>query len=88
MQSRVGEEWKINHWHPKFNLGYLLVFLSKPYSQRATLKCLTDAIGCIIPEIHDATYSAQLHSCLSRPPELEPMLAICRLKSEGEHPKR
>jgi len=60
------------------------LFLVKPYSQRAALKCLTDAIGCIIPEIHDATYSAQLHSRLSRPPKLEPMLAICQLRSKGE----
>ena len=63
-------------------------FLVKPYSQRVALKCLTDVIGCIIPEIHDATYSAQLHSHLTRPPELEPMLAICQLKSKGDHPKQ
>ena len=48
-------------------------FLVKPYSQRAALKYLTDAIGYMI---HDATYSAQLHSCLSHPLELQPMLAI------------
>jgi len=52
-------------------------FLVKPYNQRAALKCLTDVISCIILEIHDATYSAQLHSRLTRPPKLEPMLAIC-----------
>ena len=59
-------------------------FLVKPYGQRAALKYLTDAIGCIIPEIHDATYSAQLHSRLSRPPKLEPMLEIYQLRSKGE----
>ena len=53
------------------------LFLIKPYSQRAALKCLTDAINCIIPEIQDATYSAQLNSRLSRPLELQPMLDIC-----------
>jgi len=60
-------------------------FLIKPYSQRATLKCLTDAISCMIPEIQDATYSAQLNSRLSRPPELQPMLDICQLKPKGDH---
>lgn len=63
-------------------------FLLKPYSQRAALKCLTDVIGCVIPEIHDATYSAQLHSRLTRPLESEPMISICQLKSKGDHPKQ
>lgn len=58
------------------------LFLIKPYSQRAALKCLTDAIKSIIPEIQDATYAAQLNSRLSRPPEVEPMLAICQIKSK------
>jgi len=62
-------------------------FLVKPYSQRAALKCLTDAIGCIIPDIHDATYSTQLNSHLSRPQEVEPMLAICQLRSKGKQPE-
>ena len=53
------------------------LFLVKPYSQKAALKCLTDAIACIIPDIHDATYAAQINSRLSRPQEVEPMLAIC-----------
>ena len=60
------------------------LFLVKPYNQRATLKCLIDAIGCIISEIHDATYSTQLHSRLSHPPELELMLAIYQLRSKGK----
>lgn len=63
-------------------------FLIKPYSQRAALKCLTDAISCMIPEIHDATYSAQLHSRLSHPPELQSMLVICQLKPKGDHLKQ
>lgn len=52
-------------------------FLVKPYSQREALKCLTDVISYMIPEIHDAMYSAQLNSNLSHPLELQPMLAIC-----------
>lgn len=60
------------------------LFLVKPYSQRATLKCLIDVIGCIIPDIHDATYLAQLHSRLSHPQEVEPILEICQLRSKGK----
>ena len=60
------------------------LFLVKPYSQRAALKCLTDAIRCVIPDIQDATYAAQLNSHLSRPQEVEPMLAICQLRSKGK----
>jgi len=63
------------------------LFLVKPYSQRAALKCLTDAIRCIIPDIHDATYSAQLNSRLNHPQEVEPMLAICQLRSKGKQPE-
>jgi len=62
-------------------------FLVKPYSQRAALKCLTDAIGYIIPDIQDATYAAQLNSRLNRPLEVEPMLAICQLRFKGKQPK-
>ena len=61
-------------------------FLVKPHSQRAALKCLTDAIGYIIPDIQDATYAAQLNSCLNRPPEVEPMLVISQLKFRGKLP--
>ena len=60
------------------------LFLVKPYSQKAALKCLTDAIGCIIPDIHDATYAAQINSRLSRPQEVEPMLAICQLRTKSK----
>ena len=59
-------------------------FLVKPHSQRAALKCLTDAIGHIIPDIQDATYAAQLNSRLNRPHEVEPMLAICQLRFKGK----
>ena len=62
-------------------------FLVKPHTQRAALKCLTDAIECIIPDIHDATYASQLNSRLNRPQELEPMLAICQLRSKGKQPE-
>ena len=60
------------------------LFLVKPYSQRAALKCLTDAIECIIPDIHDATYAPQINSRLSRPQEVETMLAICQLRTKGK----
>lgn len=63
------------------------LFLIKPYSQQATLKCLTDAIRSIVPDIQDATYAAQLNSRLNRPPEVEPMLTICQLKSKGKQHK-
>lgn len=60
------------------------LFLIKPYSQRAALKCLTDAIKSIVLEIHDATYAAQLNSCISRPPEVEPILVTCQMRSKGK----
>ena len=63
------------------------LFLIKPYSQRAALKCLTDAIRSIVLDIQDATYAAQLNSRLNRPPEVELMLAICQLKSKGKQHK-
>ena len=63
-------------------------FLVKPYNQRATLKCLTDAISYMIHEINDATYSTQLHSRLSHPPELQPMLTICYIKPKDNRPKQ
>ena len=43
------------------------------------MKCLTDAIGHMIPELNDATYTAQLHSRMSHPLELQLMLAIGQL---------
>ena len=61
-------------------------FLVKPHTRRAALKCLTDAIGYIIPDIQDATYAAQLNSRLNRPPEVEPMLTISQLKFKGKQP--
>ena len=63
-------------------------FLVKPYSQRTAIKGLTDAISYMIPEITDATYTAQLHLCMSHPPELQPMLAICQLKPKDSQPKQ
>ena len=62
-------------------------FLIKPYSQRAALKCLTDAIGYIIPDIQDATFAAQFSLRLNRPPEVEPMLAISQLRFKGKQPE-
>ena len=61
-------------------------FLVKPYSQRAALKCLTNAIGYIIPDIQDATFAAQLSLRLNRPPKVEPMLAISQLRFKGKQP--
>ena len=62
------------------------LFLVKPHTQRSALKCLTNALGCLIPDIQDATYDAQLTSRLNTPPEVEPMLAICQLRSKGKEP--
>jgi len=62
-------------------------FLVKPHSKKIAIKCLTDAIGYMIPEINDATYSVQLHSRMSHPPELKPMLVICQLKPKDNQPK-
>ena len=61
-------------------------FLVKPHTQRAALKCLTDAIRYMISDIQDATYAAQLSSRLNRPPEVEPMLAISQLRFKGKQP--
>ena len=63
------------------------LFLVKPYSQRAAVRCLADAIGCIIPDICDDTYYAQLNSHLSHPQEVELMLEICQLRSKGKQPE-
>ena len=35
-------------------------FLIKPHEQRSALKCLTDAVQCMIPDIQDSTYAASL----------------------------
>ena len=61
-------------------------FLIKPHEQRSTLKCLTDAVQYMIPEIQDSTYAAQLSSRLNKPPEVEPMLAINQLRYKGKQP--
>ena len=63
--------------------SYWLFFI-KPHTQRSALKCLTDAIGCIILDIQDATYAAHLSSRLNKPPEVEPMLAINQLRFKGK----
>lgn len=62
-------------------------FLIKPYSQRAILKCLTDAVGYMIPDIQEATFAAQFSSRLNKPPEVEPMLAISQLRFKGKQPE-
>ena len=62
------------------------LFLIKPHTQRAALKCLTDAIGCMFLDIQDATYAAQLSSRLNKPPKVEPMLAINQLRFKGKQP--
>jgi len=61
-------------------------FLIKPHEQRSALKCLTDAVQCMIPDIQDSTYAAQLSSRLNKPPEVEPMLAINQLRFKGKQP--
>lgn len=59
-------------------------FLVKPYSQQMVMKCLTDAINQMILELADATFTAQLHSHMSQPQEVQPMLAICQLRSQED----
>ena len=54
-------------------------YLIKPHSQQTTIKFLSNAIDCIIPEFSDATYTGQLHSKLSHPEEVKEMLKICHL---------
>ena len=54
-------------------------YLVKPHSQQLNMKCLSHAIANMLPEFSDATYTGQLHSCLSHPPEVKDMLLICQL---------
>jgi len=63
-------------------------FLVKPHIQKEAMKCLTDAFAYMIPEITDAACFAQLHSCMSHLPELQPMLAICQLKPKDSQLKQ
>ena len=63
-------------------------FLVKPYNQRIAIKCLSHAISYMISEITNGTYTAQLHSRMSHPPELQLMLAICQLKPKDNQPKQ
>lgn len=48
------------------------------------MKCLMDAINCMIPELANATYTAQLHSQMSKPLEIQPMLTIYQLQSKED----
>ena len=84
MLSRAGENGRLIAGINSLTWDTYWLFLVKPYSQRATLKCLTDAIGCIVPYIQDATYATQLSSHLNKPPEVEPMLAISQLRFKGK----
>ena len=70
----------------RLNLEAYWLFLIKPHTQRAALKCLTNAIGCVIPDIQDATYAAQLSLRLNKTLEVEPMLAINQLRLKGKQP--
>ena len=56
-------------------------YLIKPHSQQTTIKFLSNAIDCIIPEFSDATYTGQLHSKLSHLEEVKEMLKICHLRT-------
>ncbi len=60
----------------------LWFFLVKPHNQQMAMKCLSDAINYMVSELSDATYTAQLHSRMSRSPEIQPMLAICQLQPQ------
>lgn len=57
-------------------------FLVKPHSERMAMKCLTDAINHMIPELANATFASQSHSCTSQPPKVQPMLTIFQLRSQ------
>jgi len=61
-------------------------FLIKPYEQRAAIKCLTDAVQYMIPEIQDASFAAQLSSRTNKPPEIQPMLDIHHQRSKDKQP--
>lgn len=63
-----------------------LFLLVKPHSQQMAMKFLFDAINCMVPELSDATYTTQLHSRMSQPPEIQPMLAICELQAQEKKP--
>lgn len=68
------------------NMEAYWLFFIKPHSQKAALKCLIEAVSCILPDIQDATYAAQLSSRLNKPLEVEPMLAISQLRFKGKQP--
>ena len=59
-------------------------YLVKPHSQQMTIKCLADAIDCMMPKLSDAVYTGQLHARMSHPPEIQTMLDICNLKPQEE----
>ena len=54
-------------------------YLIKPHNQQMEIKCLSNAISCIIQYFSDATYTGQLHSRLSHPAEVKDMLKIYHL---------
>ena len=54
--------------------------LVKPHSQQMTIKCLANVVDRMVPELSDAMYMGQLHSRMSRPPEIQSMLSICQLQ--------
>ena len=87
MLSGSGEKWKINRGDQQFNMECLFVLLSEAIQPKSRLKCLTDAIEYIIPDIQDATFAAQFSLRLNRPPELESMLAISQLRFKGKQPE-
>jgi len=55
-------------------------YLVKPHIQQMTIKCLADALECMMPELSDAVYTDQLHARVSYPLEIQSTLEICQLK--------
>lgn len=55
-------------------------FLVKPHSQQMTIKSLVDVVDRMMPELSDSTYTGQLQSRMSHPPEIQSMLSIFRLR--------
>ena len=63
-------------------------YLIKPLNQQLAIKCLSNAIDCLIPEFSDATYAGKLHSKMSHPSEVQEMLEICHLATLNENQRQ
>jgi len=63
-------------------------YLIKPLNQQSAIKCLSNAVDCLIPEFSDATYARQLHSKMSHPSEVQEILKIFHLATSSEKEKQ